>query len=743
MNINLFKLALERLETFDWGHFEQLCSAFLVPEFPNLRTMAHPSGDGGRDSELFSPEGKPLIAAQYSIAAEWKAKVKQTAIRLSSTFPTVRILVYMSNRQIGGQADELKRELLDEGIVLDIRDRNWFFERAFSDGVRESAALQLIDQIARPYLAGERIIDKPTSPLTSGEARAALLYLGLQWQDDMTEKGLTKLSFDALVRAALRHTHSAKRMPRNQIHETVFSAISMHDQNNLVRHIDAALARLTKRYIRHWQKEDEFCLTHEEHQRILDRLAEMDNEQIEFYETVSLNCRDCLCEIGDSDQADFDNLRTRVPRVIERLLLHGGETFVTAVLSEGLTRVGSTNLIDIIMQDLEEQRPSSRIVQHYPKIIATVVQGLLSQLDKPTQLYLRRLASSYTLFSFLNQTPDVQAATAKLFSHGTVWVDTTVLLPLLAEQLDDNEQQRRFSKLFMACRSAGIEFRVTTGVIQEINAHMNNAIACAQYTPGSWRGRVPYLYYQYLQTGQRPIEFRKWLSLFRGDERPDDDLAQFLADVFDIKREELKEAAQLVGEELRWAVERLWSDAHKNRRRHAQQDDETTTLILIRHDVETYLGVIALRQKEEVTELGYRHWLLTLDTIAWDIRDRLRKEFPDRTPPSPLLSLSFLLNSMTFGPSRRRVGKAEELSLPLILDVEMSESMPYDILELADRVRQENVALPEYVIRRKVRDAIDQARRRRGCLGHNSIFEKDEAEPGAPVDSANMCDASI
>ena len=47
MNINLFKLALDRLEPSDWEHFENLASAFLVPEFENLRTMASPAGDGG------------------------------------------------------------------------------------------------------------------------------------------------------------------------------------------------------------------------------------------------------------------------------------------------------------------------------------------------------------------------------------------------------------------------------------------------------------------------------------------------------------------------------------------------------------------------------------------------------------------------------------------------------------------------------------------------------------------------
>ncbi len=386
MNISLFKMALERLDASDWEHFERLCSAFLVPEFPNLRTMANPSGDGGRDSELFSLEGKPFIAAQYSVTKDWKAKIRRTTRRLQSTFPEVRILIYMSNRQIGGQADELKSEVLGQKVALDIRDKNWFIERADTTSSRENAALVLIDRIARPYLAGEGVINKQTSALTSGEARAALLYLGLQWQDDITDKGLTKLSFDALVRAALRHTHSEKRMSRSEIHATIGSAILLDDSNSLTHHVDAALSRLTKRYIRHWKKEDEFCLTYNEQQRIITRLAEMKNQETEFYENVLRHCRDCLCEIDKYDQADLDDLQVRAPRVIEKLLLRGGEVFVTAVLSGTLSRFGSTDLKDIIFNDLATQPTSSEITQYYPKIIETVVHDLLLHMDKSTQL---------------------------------------------------------------------------------------------------------------------------------------------------------------------------------------------------------------------------------------------------------------------------------------------------------------------------------------------------------------------
>ena len=188
---------------------------------------------------------------------------------------------------------------------------------------------------------------------------------------------------------------------------------------------------------------------------------------------------------------------------------------------------------------------------------------------------------------------------------------------------------------------------------------------------------------------------------------------QFLSDTFGFKLQDLEEASKDIPNELRFAVDRLWSEAHK-KRRHREEGDDASTNILIKHDIETYLGVVALRQNETVSELGYRHWLLTLDSVAWDIRDYLKKEYAERSPTSPLLSLSFLISSMTFGPQRSHIAKEDLLTLPMILDIEMAESMPHDILAIADKVRQEYSGRPEYVIRRMVRDAIDAARRRRG-----------------------------
>ena len=242
-----------------------------------------------------------------------------------------------------------------------------------------------------------------------------------------------------------------------------------------------------------------------------------------------------------------------------------------------------------------------------------------------------------------------------------MWLDTTVLLTLIVEQLEEDQTLRRLTGVVLACHDAGIEVRVTPGMIIEITSHMNRSLACSRVHPSSWRGRVPYLYERYLRTGKPSQEFAKWLWLFRGEGRPEEDVAQFLYDMFAIQQAALSEEAQKVSEELRWAAERLWSEAHRERRQpNIEEYDESTTQQLIEHDLETYLGVITppparTGNRTRVWALSF----LTFDSIAWQIRDRLREEFKSRTPPSPLLSLDFLVNNLTFGPERGHLARMQ------------------------------------------------------------------------------------
>ena len=93
-----FELALDHLRPTDWARFEKLCSDFLAPEWPALRTVASQSGDGGRDAQLFTPKDDPAVLLQYSVAKDWKTKLQDTAEIISNNFPDANILVFLSNQ---------------------------------------------------------------------------------------------------------------------------------------------------------------------------------------------------------------------------------------------------------------------------------------------------------------------------------------------------------------------------------------------------------------------------------------------------------------------------------------------------------------------------------------------------------------------------------------------------------------------------------------------------------------------
>jgi len=123
-------LALDSMSSGDWLAFESFAAAFLAPEFPSLRTPASPHGDRGRDGQMYVVSEDPNTVVQYSVAQDWNAKIRATVNRLKETMPATRTLIYATNQVIGPDADKLVGELRrNNGVSLDIRDRNWFVER--------------------------------------------------------------------------------------------------------------------------------------------------------------------------------------------------------------------------------------------------------------------------------------------------------------------------------------------------------------------------------------------------------------------------------------------------------------------------------------------------------------------------------------------------------------------------------------------------------------------------------------
>lgn len=726
MNRKLFELALDKTRSSDWEYFEELSSGFLASEYSSLRTMASPSGDGGRDSELFSSDGSTYVAVQYSVTKDFDSKVTRTISRLAENFGHIRVLIYCTNQQIGAKGDALKQKCLGKGISLDIRDKSWFLERYELDDNKYACACHLVDVIARPLLESESIIEKSRPALTSTESKVALTYLGMQWEDENTDKGLTKVAFESLVRAALRKTSSDSRMNRTNIYEKVIEFIPSSDLNEIKKYVDSALNKLNKKVIRHWTKEDEFCLTHEEALRIQERVAESECEEMEFAKEIHRLVEN---EKEDSDYIDdknIDEISKRILRVIDNYLIKSGESFASSVVYGDIFLNDQNTLINCIFSDINNYPSTDGYLSYFPDMALNVIARVLSSDLNAVKTHLKKISDTYTLYSFLKETPDVQQVTKKIFSHGKIWLDTTIILPLLVETFYKEEQDKKYTQIVSSLVKGGVELCITDGVVREILQHINISIACSKRSLNQWGGRIPFLYYHYVEQGYDPSKFVSSTEIFHGKYRPEDDIQDYLKQTFSISIEPLIDAVQLVDEDIRFRIEALWSEAHKNRRSEANNGngngnfDESITESLIKHDVESYVGVIGMRQKEKVSELGYKHWWLTIDSLAWKIRNKLKEEF-ERPPSSPLMSLDFLASSLSFGSFRSNFTREQEQLLPLFFEADASEYMPRELIEIANRVRIKNEGQPEHVIRRKVRDTCDRMKRRYGKLTQNAI----------------------
>lgn len=694
MNTKRFETALMLLRPSEWEKFERLASQFLAADFPLLITVASPSGDDGRDAELYSPEGDASVLLQYSVSEDWRDKILRTAKRLERTRPDARVLIYVTNQQIGADADDLKRKLREsERFFLDVRDRNWFVERQRASVRHERAAEELARDIVDPLLTGTASEVSRPAALAGSELQSAFMYLELQLRDDQRDRGLTKLSFEALVRSALRATDSSQRMSRSEIREAVRRVLPSHPKETIDAYVDRALDSLPKDTIRHWKKEDSFCLSQEERLRVSERVAELVQRKATLQAEIRFQLKDRLGIDYVIGTAELDDLSERTRRVLEKLLLSRGEAFVSALRHGRFSTFAFDDLNDIVIRDLGDNADRSAAGAKTIPLVMETVKSLLLNPTPSVEAHLRSLADTYTLFSFLSETPDVQRVVQKMFSHGEIWLDTSYLLPVLLEERLESEEQR-FSSTLWAAVDAGLKLRVTPGIVEELERHINRSVVCARTRASEWRSGIPFLLMGFTALGGSVSEFPSWAEHFRGGARPLDDVADYLRDEFDIEVTAVEDDISRAPDVLVHAVDEEWRRTHTARRGGGPDVDTITTDRLIRHDVETFVAAIVRRAEETDSPFGYTSWLLTFDRSAFQIADRLKDHLGNDAPRSPVMSTDFFFNYLAIGPLRYRISREAESRIPILVETDAQEFMPPELLEVCNEREMRRVACP-------------------------------------------------
>jgi hypothetical protein len=632
----------------------------------------------------------------------------------------------MSNQQIGALADSVKiRVRKTNKLMMDVRDRSWFLERAEHDPIREGAAEALAVTIADPYLRDVALAPRRAQALSSLEARAALVYLGIQWEDDTREKGLTTLCFEALVKAALRGTTPENRMTREKVREAVRAFMPTHDSQRLDPLIDSALQRLRRKSVTYSGADDSFCLSYDERQKLSELLAKSEEEDTAFVAELDQYINRLM--LTADDLKIEENIVPRIRRALEKFLLDAGEAFAAGVVSGDFTSIGLEEVRSILISDANDHRyPKERVdtIDFSEKVISQI----LTSPTETMRVSLRRLADSYTLMAFLQETPDVQSAVVKMFSQGEIWIDTSAVLPLFTEDLELPETEK-FIVLTRGAIEAGLKLHITSGVLEEVERHLNLCLAYGRSRDARqrWTGRVPYLYMAYGLSGRALHSFGLWIERFRGESRPEEDIAEFLEDRFGIDIQDLEEEERKFDSDIKHSADQAWYEVHE-KRRGILSDFDLTVNRLARHDVENMIGVLAKRAGEsKPAAFGFTNWWLTLDRSAPEIFERLRRQFPETIKASPLLSADFLLNYLALGPVRGRISRHTQAALPVILERVFFPMLPPELLEVADRVRTTNANLPEHVVLRRVRDNLDRARARFGPITQGGLDDIERA----------------
>jgi len=712
------QFALKETEIHHWKLFENLASAFLSKEFPNLRTMASPGGDGGRDAELFVDESEPSSVLQYSVTKDWGTKIKGTVARLKKTKPEFNYLVYVTSQVIGAKADDLKAKMRKENrVALDVRDANWFTENVTDKTI--ISVEEYCRAIVDPILNTQGIDVAVRPSMNSGEAKAALLFLEMLWQDEKRDKGLTKMGYDAFVRAALRDSRNDRRIAKSEIIEFVKKQLHSIDEVLVKRNCETAINRLVSRkVVHHFTKTDDYCLSHDESRRYETNLIKIRESEDALTETIKAKVSLYLSDdtLAKQLKGGADDFAGYCRTVIDKFLSDRAAALASGVLEGEVSQITSQEL-ERVVRNTVTNGGTRKYDDHLVRGVVTCCRDLLNVPDIRVNRYLEAISDSYTLFTLFQQSDDAQAITNKFFVGGSIWLDTSIILPLIAESLYEPEF-RTVTTVLNAAKSAGTKFFVTDGVIEEIERHLNRCTTYVSIYQSSgdqiWRGNRPYLIQSYLLQGRKIGGFRRWAESFVGEIDQQRDLKDYLSTVHAIAVANLEEACKAVSDELRIAVTEFWNGVHEGRRsRDDEGFDQLAIQRLARHDAENFVGVVARRKSApSATALGYPYWWLTFDSEAFHVLNKISKGIEDYPRHSPVMSPDFLLTYLRFGPSRE---KNESKHLPVMMEFASFADLPPDLISALQEIRESNRDFPEHVIQRKLRDRLDELRARPGA----------------------------
>lgn len=710
------KLALEEI-TFEKGFlFEQFANKFLASEFPNLRPIGG-MHDEGRDAYLYQSGSQEDVFVQISVTPGWKRKITDTITALKKNGHQVREIIYSTNQDLSKEVSEIKSYFRKLGVSIDVRDINYFV--TFSNASAESIGIceELAKKIVDPLFSDKGIIDSNITPsLTDQDQKLAVTFFELSLATTQDGKNLTRLSLESLVTFVLRDSSPENLVPRQEILKKVKSLCPTANNEQLSAQINGILDRFVSRdIIKHHEKVDSFTLSHSRREELKSNLQKLLVEQHDLQKGI----QDIIEKTGKDLEIDFDlpiaELGEDVFLIIDQLIMQRGKVASLALLGKYSFHSNKQPIVEMVASELRKNKrkfkaSKSLSSENILDILPESVLNVLRSPNKNIQKRIKDSADAYCLLFSLKETNDIQDALNKIFSGCKVLVDTNIIIPCMAEKLYPKELQH-YTNVLRAAKKIGVKFFVGDDVINELQTHLDRNESTyfhhgerQQTTMGASRAKNLHStlissYFDSMNKGYFSGTFTDFLKQFRGQRNPNLDLIEYLKEDLGIDFENLSKDFDEISHADQGTLISEWTEAKPKK----QWMDAGSFDILVYHDARAFLLIKHLRAREAGGgSFGEKIWWLTLDGIAFRFDKQKNRH------ASICMSPEFFSRYISILP-KKEMQENQQVIFPIFVEASKLGFIPAELRPQAEEIYSSMQGQKEYLIRRRLRDFVNQA----------------------------------
>ena len=604
-------------------------------------------------------------------------------VRINKFGRNLKALIYCTPKVIP-QLDIEEGELSDKhDIHVRIRDGKYIVSH-INDTSGTQAAYRL--HLSRYTEFLKRVGASRTGQNTS-EVDDPSVYVFLQ-QEVENRRGKTDLITtltDGLILWALNDTDpdADKLMHRDEVRNRILNTIPWSKQfiNNTFNDRINELSKksnATGREVRHYKKEDKFCLPFETRQLVSQENAEAENLRISVRNELINDCiQSSKLQIHQAEEIAKITLLT-----VERFFEHQGLLFSHSLLEDSNNLTG--NVIDDRIRETIDQHGFNDVDED---TLCSEVRRLLGNAfyhgTERQRAFLYQLAHTYILLFVLKAEPKIIEFFQSMTGNFRLYVGSDILVRAFTERYLQPENQMTRNMLRLS-RDCGANLILSEPVLEELSAHIHstnrefqaNFAAIEQFLEPDFSrhaSKILIRAYFYAKHRKQVDSWKKYLGQFitfskLNSPEGKEELRRYLLSEFRMTYTTRDELEKLVSsEQVKTLADKL--EANKSTRALAVND------ALLIHTI--YAKRRERNEMNKIMNYGFLTWWLTEEVSVLIHTIDLVKFSGAKYIMRP----EFLLNFFALSPSKAEVVNAYKSIFPTVMGIQMGHRISPNLFE--------------------------------------------------------------